>query len=123
MGISRPDSSNEAVHNHYQPPVPTGPAGDANAAIQEGTGAAAPAVAPVGEETSAVGGDTPSQKPSRKELVVRARQRKLQAIVEDYRRLVTQAEEEGEEAAAAPAASSNAPGPSQAPPPEIQRRG
>ncbi|XP_078509106.1 uncharacterized protein LOC144768991 [Lissotriton helveticus] len=63
---------------------------------------------------------TPSQKPTRKELAVRARQRKLQAIVEAYRRLVDQAEEEEEEAAAAAAASSNAPGPK---PAGLRRRG
>ncbi|XP_078535003.1 uncharacterized protein LOC144821643 [Lissotriton helveticus] len=107
-------------------PVPStsadGDSGTASAeAIPEGTGgpeAPTPAPAAVGEDPTAVGDVTPS-KPTRKELAVRARQRKLQAIVEAYRRLVAQAEEE-EEAAAAAAASSNAPAPK---PAGVRRRG
>ncbi|XP_078533643.1 uncharacterized protein LOC144819756 [Lissotriton helveticus] len=107
-------------------PVPStsadGDSGAASAeAIPEGTGgpeAPTPEPAAVGEDPTAVGDVTPS-KPTRKELAVRARQRKLQAIVEAYRRLVAQAEEE-EEAAAAAAASSNAPAPK---PAGVCRRG
>ncbi|XP_078504291.1 uncharacterized protein LOC144762880 [Lissotriton helveticus] len=107
-------------------PVPStsadGDSGAASAeAIPEGTGgpeAPTPEPAAVGEDPTAVGDVTPS-KPTRKELAVRARQRKLQAIVEAYRRLVAQAEEE-EEAAAAAAASSNAPAPK---PAGVRRRG
>ncbi|XP_078503907.1 uncharacterized protein LOC144762555 [Lissotriton helveticus] len=105
-------------------PLPSTSAdGDSGAAsaIPAGTGGTeAPTPAAVGGEPTAAGDVTPSQKPTRKELAVRARQRKLQAIVEAYRRLVDQAEEEEEEAAAAAAASSNAPGPK---PAGLRRRG
>ncbi|XP_078505636.1 uncharacterized protein LOC144763678 [Lissotriton helveticus] len=107
-------------------PLPSTSAdGDSGAAsaIPAGTGgteAPTPTPAAVGGEPTAAGDVTPSQKPTRKELAVRARQRKLQAIVEAYRRLVDQAEEEEEEAAAAAAASSNAPGPK---PAGLRRRG
>ncbi|XP_078506978.1 uncharacterized protein LOC144767407 [Lissotriton helveticus] len=105
-------------------PLPSTSAdGDSGAAsaLPAGTGGTeAPTPAAVGGEPTAAGDVTPSQKPTRKELAVRARQRKLQAIVEAYRRLVDQAEEEEEEAAAAAAASSNAPGPK---PAGLRRRG
>ncbi|XP_078535472.1 uncharacterized protein LOC144822168 [Lissotriton helveticus] len=94
-------------------PLPSTSAdGDSGAAsaIPAGTGGPeAPTPAAVGGEPTAAGDVTPSKKQTRKELAVQARQRKLQAIVEAYRRLVDQAEEEEEEAAAAAAASSNAP--------------
>ncbi|XP_078518457.1 uncharacterized protein LOC144783262 [Lissotriton helveticus] len=107
-------------------PLPSTSAdGDSGAAsaIPAGTGgpeAPTPTPAAVGGEPTAAGDVTPSKKPTRKELAVRARQRKLQAIVEAYRQLVDQAEEEEEEAAAAAAASSNAPAPK---PAGLRRRG
>ncbi|XP_078538299.1 uncharacterized protein LOC144823562 [Lissotriton helveticus] len=108
------------VQNPYHPPVPTGTAAQRQRSWRGTGGSEAPTPAPaaVGEEPTAVGDVTPSKR-TRKELAVRARQRKLQAIVEAYRRLVAQAEEE-EEAAAAAAASSNAPAPK---PAGVRRRG
>ncbi|XP_078503512.1 uncharacterized protein LOC144762242 [Lissotriton helveticus] len=110
------------VQNPYHPPVPTGTAAQLQRSRrgQEDQRHLHLHQQQWGGEPTAAGDVTPSKKPTRKELAVRARQRKLQAIVEAYRRLVDQAEEEEEEAAAAAAASSNAPAPK---PAGLHRRG
>ncbi|XP_078540681.1 uncharacterized protein LOC144826162 [Lissotriton helveticus] len=108
------------VQNPYHRPVPTGTAAQLQRSRRGQEEQRHLHQQQWGGEPTAAGDVTPSQKPTRKELAVRARQRKLQAIVEAYRRLVDQAEEEEEEAAAAAAASSNAPGPK---PAGLRRRG
>lgn len=71
--------------------------------------------------------NTPS-KPTRRELAARARQRKWEAIVAEYRRLVAQEEEESASATLPTPASSSAPPGSAAAsqrnkPPGVRRRG
>ncbi|XP_078537899.1 uncharacterized protein LOC144823333 isoform X2 [Lissotriton helveticus] len=103
---------------------PTTSAGASAEVVTPGANAVAPVPAGTGAGDASVvaGSDTPS-KLSRKELAIRARQRKLEAIVTEYRRLVAQ-EEEDDQSTTTAASSSTAPGSySQRNPPAVQHRG
>ncbi|XP_078503323.1 uncharacterized protein LOC144762046 [Lissotriton helveticus] len=103
---------------------PTTSAGTSSAeASTPGTDAAVPQVPPGGaavrDGSAAADGDAP-QKLSRKEMAVRARARKLEAICAEYRRLWAR---EQEEEPATTASSSSAPGATSHQPPVVRHCG
>ncbi|XP_078541775.1 uncharacterized protein LOC144827271 [Lissotriton helveticus] len=104
---------------------PTTSAGASTEVVTPGADAVAPVpagTAAVGVASEVVGSDNPF-KLSRKEFAIRARQRKLEAIVAESRRLVAQ-EEEDDQSTTTAASSSTTPGSySQRNPPAVWHHG